>query len=1082
MDVSLDGKLYVTDYRPPEYGWGGPTSVLEVDPASGTTRAVVNNFPGIYVGRILVGDGSADFGSDLYVSDNNAELSQDCCGGGIFRIDRQTGSFVQPSGALRFTDTGGSDEYGLAFAPTGSAFGPGLYIMDGTHTIFGRPSIFRWSGGNITRFAYFPDFDTGSPSELAFGPTEGFGGDLYVADGYVQPNAIFRVKPDGSYSKFLEGIAGSMAFGRGGPFGTDLYVLSGTTIYRVTPSGAKTVFVAGLPDMPRWRPVITFSPDGSQLFVGVSDRVLAVQANPTPESKGPIHWWSGDGNALDQVGTAHGQLFGGATFEPGILGQSFSFDGLDDYMSIGQPLSMAAGTVEFWVWRRDPTQEYNVFIGSYNEVDAAPTFYSRGGIAGDGFVADFSTQFNVSVTQSLPRREWHHVAMAWGPDPAGGKLMTVYLDGVRVNQRAFQFRGTSLAPLFVGAMNRGRAVQHANGRVDELKIYNRALTDGEIRDSYRMLAHWWPGDGSAADQVGDTPGQRFGDASFAPGIVGQAFSFDGVDDYMSIGQPLSLAAGTVEFWLLRREPRNDYNVFFGSYDEVNRGPSLYSYNGDAFLAELGDQFNLVVSPALARYQWQHVAMTWQTAPAGGQTMAVYLNGALVTRRALQFPGTSLAPLFVGAMNRGRAVQHANGLVDELKLYRRALSDADIAQIYAATPIPPPASQNVTPTGANISVTPVDSLTGVPSPTTISFQNVGTAGITTVTSGTMGTTSGPPQPNIADYWLAGSSTYLNIESTASFGGYVTVCVKYAGAAYGDESKVRLLHYEYGTWKDITTSVDMLNDLVCGRTTSLSPFVVAETNYAPVVTGISLPGGPVPVNTEVSLTASFTDANPTDSHDARVNWESVTTPGTVTNSRASAIVTASHSYPAAGVYTVDVDVTDAGGKTGSRRSTLDVPAYIVVYDPSAGFATGGGWIDSPAGACQWDGCATDGSTVGKATFGFVSRYQRGATKPSGNTEFEFRAGGLRFKSTSYEWLVVGGPQAQYKGQGTIDGAGSYGFLLTAIDGQASGGGGTDKFRIKIWDSTGRIVYDNRRGELEDSPSATPLGGGSIVIQSN
>ncbi len=45
--------------------------------------------------------------------------------------------------------------------------------------------------------------------------------------------------------------------------------------------------------------------------------------------------------------------------------------------------------------------------------------------------------------------------------------------------------------------------------------------------------------------------------------------------------------------------------------------------------------------------------------------------------------------------------------------------------------------------------------------------------------------------------------------------------------------------------------------------------------------------------------------------------------------------------------------------------------MVYDPDDGFVTGGGWIDSPAGACQ-----PDPNLSGKATFGFVSRYKKKA----------------------------------------------------------------------------------------------------------
>jgi len=88
-------------------------------------------------------------------------------------------------------------------------------------------------------------------------------------------------------------------------------------------------------------------------------------------------------------------------------------------------------------------------------------------------------------------------------------------------------------------------------------------------------------------------------------------------------------------------------------------------------------------------------------------------------------------------------------------------------------------------------------------------------------------------------------------------------------------------------------------------------------------------------------------------------------------------------------------------------------------------------------------------------------------------------LNFHSETYQWLVVAGAKAQYKGTGTINGTGDYGFMLTAIDGQIHGGG-VDKFRIKIWDeATDDIIYDNHMGASDTEDSTTALGGGSIVI---
>lgn len=180
-----------------------------------------------------------------------------------------------------------------------------------------------------------------------------------------------------------------------------------------------------------------------------------------------------------------------------------------------------------------------------------------------------------------------------------------------------------------------------------------------------------------------------------------------------------------------------------------------------------------------------------------------------------------------------------------------------------------------------------------------------------------------------------------------------------------------------------------------------------------------------------------------------------------------------YPEPGVHEVCVEGSDAAGNVSTPRCEL-----LAVYDPESGFVTGAGWINSPPGAF-----AADPTRTGKGIFAFVSRYQRGATVPDGNTQFRFQAAGLDFRSTSYQWLVIAGARAQFKGTGTIGGVGDYEFLLTAIDGQVNGGGGIDRFRIKIWDRvTGTIVYDNQMGDGDTSGAAMVLGAGAITIQAN
>ncbi|MGD8406509.1 MAG: PKD domain-containing protein [Anaerolineales bacterium] len=168
--------------------------------------------------------------------------------------------------------------------------------------------------------------------------------------------------------------------------------------------------------------------------------------------------------------------------------------------------------------------------------------------------------------------------------------------------------------------------------------------------------------------------------------------------------------------------------------------------------------------------------------------------------------------------------------------------------------------------------------------------------------------------------------------------------------------------------------------------------------------------------------------------------------------------------AGIFEVCLTVND-GIIDSAEACTI-----VVVYDPSAGFVTGGGWIESPAGAYM-----DDESLSGKATFGFVSKYKKGANVPTGNTEFQFKAAGFNFHSGTYEWLVVnqGGANAQFKGEGTVNGAldsngNAFKFMLWAGDDSP------DTFRIKIWselDGVETVVYDNGFDQ--------EIGGGSIVI---
>lgn len=279
----------------------------------------------------------------------------------------------------------------------------------------------------------------------------------------------------------------------------------------------------------------------------------------------------------------------------------------------------------------------------------------------------------------------------------------------------------------------------------------------------------------------------------------------------------------------------------------------------------------------------------------------------------------------------------------------------------------------------------------------------------------------------------------------------------------------------TGNDIThTWYDNFNGIVALRVTdndgdwSIDTCSVLINNVVPEITTINAPLDPVKIDATIQLTSSFIDPGTLDIHTATIDWDDGTTT-TVNIPLGDREIIQTHSYEEAGVYALTLTITDDDGGTHTM-----IYRYVVVYDPDAGFVTGSGWINSPEGAYTQDPTIT-----GKATFGFVIKYRKGKTTPIGNTEFQFKAGNLNFHSSEYDWLVIAGSKAMYKGTGAINGEGNYGFMLSAIDGKLKNNG-EDIFRIKIWDkNTDETIYDNNIGSDDNADPTTTLGGGQIVI---
>jgi parallel beta-helix repeat protein len=270
----------------------------------------------------------------------------------------------------------------------------------------------------------------------------------------------------------------------------------------------------------------------------------------------------------------------------------------------------------------------------------------------------------------------------------------------------------------------------------------------------------------------------------------------------------------------------------------------------------------------------------------------------------------------------------------------------------------------------------------------------------------------------------------------------------------------------TWNDDHSGSAMV-EVSDGTVTDTDTASVTVNNVAPTLSLIEGPVDPVQLGTPVDIIGHFSDPGPDDTHTATIDWGDGTLPDTFNIvDEIGGTVTDSYTYSQAGVYIITLTVED--DDTGSDSMEF---LYAVIFDPAGGFVTGGGWIDSPPGAHV----VNPDDPGGKANFGFVAKYKKGANEPMGNTQFEFEVGDLEFHSASYDWLIITGSKAMFKGTGTVNEVEGYKFMISATDGELEEEGGEDKFRIRIWqeDNLGNenVIYDNG--------TETPMGGGQIMI---
>ena len=374
----------------------------------------------------------------------------------------------------------------------------------------------------------------------------------------------------------------------------------------------------------------------------------------------------------------------------GKIGQSGNFDGTNDDVilpnsntynfdntknfTISGWINIAkAGSSEtvFSTVNGSGTGGYGVYISTGNVLG----FIVYNGVGSSAVLG------NTVVTQ----KTWHHVAYVFtGPTTAN-----LYLDGVLDKTGSFTQNLASIsANRFIGTNS--NLADHFNGKIDDLRIYNRALSDLEVRQLYNngqniiltptsvtsQLSAYWKFDGKTIkngvvqDQSGNAiNGTLVNIASstfYKAGRIGQALNFDGVNDRMNFSVAPSTTTFSMSAWVFPTSHVANY----GEVMTQNTTRGLY-IKSDQHLTYF-DGTDRQCPTTIPDRQWNHVLVVAQ-----GTFMTFWVNGIFCSA----VPFTVAAPTFTNMGSSNTASEQFGGLIDDARIYNTALSTSTILQIY-----------------------------------------------------------------------------------------------------------------------------------------------------------------------------------------------------------------------------------------------------------------------------------------------------------------------------------------------------------------------------------------------------------------
>ncbi len=444
----------------------------------------------------------------------------------------------------------------------------------------------------------------------------------------------------------------------------------------------------------------TFTPNNIDL--GISYGV----AKSLGLEDGLVAYYPFDGNANDASGNwNHGDIKGDTHFVSGVDGLAASFDGLGDYIELSKTLSIGSSSNTVAAWIKIPSEEVSragILLGNYGG-SSSTINWELSNIAKPRIFHN-EWEIDENFGPDLNDSKWHFVA--WVRDKDLDQYIG-YIDGQKFvisNSTGSDVEFSNVHRIGLDYRNTDIGQADFNGLIDELRIYDRALSQSEISELSNSLnkglVAYYPFNGDATDASGNgNNGTEFGDTTYQSGIAGQAVSFDGSGDYVKLNSPLlnDNEQWSVTGWLYTRTEATDHNrhVIYGEYSPTENGDTknlfiILEDNSNFGGGLIFDNFPNAGSPALQSGEissqvWHPFAYV-----RDGDIISTYIGGNKVHEGPYELYFGQ--PTTVAAFGNRLATDSAlygqtniekysmDGLLDEIRVYNRALSSSEIAKL------------------------------------------------------------------------------------------------------------------------------------------------------------------------------------------------------------------------------------------------------------------------------------------------------------------------------------------------------------------------------------------------------------------